>query len=1201
MMHLSIGLMDFNWWFYTLSEYILHPVITLLLCLLSVFVVLGNLLVVSAIWHETQLHSVTNYLIASLAAADCLVGAVVMPFSVISEIIIGSWTFGATWCDLWHSFDVLASTASIMNLCAISLDRYLAITDPISYPSRMTPKRVALLIVFVWTVSSVISFPAIIWWRAVGPGPLQQIPLPKSTLISPLDLSASAHSSQIPSSVPLPSSFITVPQNSDAEVQLYRCVFTDDRYYLLFSSFVSFYGPLCIMLYAYYRIYKAAVQQTRFLKHGSKEVMIGRNKKAKRSRYLNDNIHGNKEKKGINDTSNPGPSNTGNYNRQHLVLRAHRGGGASGGSSGVFGGSGCTNSISKSSNGENNSMTNKNSFERKRRENQNFELVTSKNLIGSTTESLNKKERAQTPQLLSNDLDQSITSKIDCPRQVSKIESKRQNYSPNLRERIELTSSKRDKLRVECQRFDSKLLKDVPNSNIITSTTTTEATTTNAITTITSTSTTITIRNTENHYEEITNKSKPLDGFKTDSVNSSKKEVIEKIENYSNRESPSKESNGIKSGHTIQYTKQMGKPLIASINNRSTSVDVSIMNNSSQATTACMVTKTSAKEPSRIMVKTSDSAADRKSAYNTKRPPAYQTDSSFINVRHKCKRNKGGSLSCVIDFKANEESLEDVIGSGESVSSRSSSSSNSRGSSSDSGSDSSYGTGSIASVMTRSKQELQELTKIHANENSTDETNIKSNSDNRASEQGSQKLRRALSFGDSRNKEPWSKLYPHEKGLKNRGPSMSPNKTSNVSFDESRASCGRRASNRKSLDAISSFKTGKALNFRSWVKLTKSKRNDQDHITRQIKPPSSLLPLMMMNSDTSTDSSTVAGTIKRLDRVQEKGDSTKEGTQCQLDKIDVVSDHHIGCIAPTDNRNKSNEHQYRCQGQNHLTKQQDLIANDRIDSAKNIIVNDQKAKNHGFNDDVELGGDGRGKGQMLYYDSDKLIQSIVDLTAIHYIDCANQVPKHSEIHTECATDMIENEIEKSRIDATIDQVQFLNPSRANIPRQHRSMGKKLSKLAKERKAAKTLGIVVGVFILCWLPFFVVNIVIAICGTNSIYNLQIFVAIVTWLGWLNSAMNPVIYACWSRDFRRAFRRVLCTWVEFICPYDGSKLAKKLKLKKCSNYSAQETYLNRTVSSIKGNTSSVTTRSGLSIEGRGCNSVNGSVSRSLLSEQ
>ncbi|XP_060097586.1 beta-1 adrenergic receptor [Heteronotia binoei] len=75
---------------------------------------------------------------------------------------------------------------------------------------------------------------------------------------------------------------------------------------------------------------------------------------------------------------------------------------------------------------------------------------------------------------------------------------------------------------------------------------------------------------------------------------------------------------------------------------------------------------------------------------------------------------------------------------------------------------------------------------------------------------------------------------------------------------------------------------------------------------------------------------------------------------------------------------------------------------------------------------------------------------------------------------------------------------------------------------KEHKALKTLGIIMGVFTLCWLPFFLVN-VVKVFNRGLVPN-QLFVFF-NWLGYANSAFNPIIY-CRSPDFRKAFKRMLC---------------------------------------------------------------------------
>jgi len=96
------------------------------LSLIVVFAVAGNLLVITAILTDRALRQTGNYFLVSLALADTLVAAAVMTFAVVNDVV-GQWLFGRTLCELWLSADVMCSTASILSLCSVSLDRYLHI------------------------------------------------------------------------------------------------------------------------------------------------------------------------------------------------------------------------------------------------------------------------------------------------------------------------------------------------------------------------------------------------------------------------------------------------------------------------------------------------------------------------------------------------------------------------------------------------------------------------------------------------------------------------------------------------------------------------------------------------------------------------------------------------------------------------------------------------------------------------------------------------------------------------------------------------------------------------------------------------------------------------------------------------------------------------------------------------------------------
>ena len=134
------------------------------LSLLVLATVLGNALVILSVFTYRPLRIVQNFFIVSLAVADLAVAILVMPFNV-AYLILGKWTFGIHFCKLWLTCDVLCCTASILNLCAIALDRYWAITDPINYAQKRTLKRVLGTIAGVWLLSGAISSPPLAGWN----------------------------------------------------------------------------------------------------------------------------------------------------------------------------------------------------------------------------------------------------------------------------------------------------------------------------------------------------------------------------------------------------------------------------------------------------------------------------------------------------------------------------------------------------------------------------------------------------------------------------------------------------------------------------------------------------------------------------------------------------------------------------------------------------------------------------------------------------------------------------------------------------------------------------------------------------------------------------------------------------------------------------------------------------------------------------
>ncbi|KAG8574696.1 hypothetical protein GDO81_009280 [Engystomops pustulosus] len=88
------------------------------------------------------------------------------------------------------------------------------------------------------------------------------------------------------------------------------------------------------------------------------------------------------------------------------------------------------------------------------------------------------------------------------------------------------------------------------------------------------------------------------------------------------------------------------------------------------------------------------------------------------------------------------------------------------------------------------------------------------------------------------------------------------------------------------------------------------------------------------------------------------------------------------------------------------------------------------------------------------------------------------------------------------------------------------MTKKKSHINREKRFTFVLAVVIGVFVLCWFPFFFTYSLGAICPELCYIPPTVF-QVFFWIGYCNSSLNPVIYTIFNQDFRKAFRRILCS--------------------------------------------------------------------------
>ncbi|XP_029013503.1 trace amine-associated receptor 1-like [Betta splendens] len=103
-----------------------------------------------------QLHTPTNLLLLSLAVSDFLVGLLVMPFQIL--LIEPCWFLGVLVCTVCFFVPYITIYSSVTNMVLISVDRYLAICDPLRYSTKVSKKTVKFSILLCWVYCVTYSF-----------------------------------------------------------------------------------------------------------------------------------------------------------------------------------------------------------------------------------------------------------------------------------------------------------------------------------------------------------------------------------------------------------------------------------------------------------------------------------------------------------------------------------------------------------------------------------------------------------------------------------------------------------------------------------------------------------------------------------------------------------------------------------------------------------------------------------------------------------------------------------------------------------------------------------------------------------------------------------------------------------------------------------------------------------------------------------
>ena len=142
--------------------------IAIVLLILCVGILLGNLAVCLTVLLHRNLHTVTIVMVVSLATADLFVSMFSLPWRIHYTLHDETWCLGREICGFWIWTDSFACCASICNLAAIGIERFIAIKCPLRYPELVTKTTGAFMISVVWIYALIVSSLGNLNWTRPG-------------------------------------------------------------------------------------------------------------------------------------------------------------------------------------------------------------------------------------------------------------------------------------------------------------------------------------------------------------------------------------------------------------------------------------------------------------------------------------------------------------------------------------------------------------------------------------------------------------------------------------------------------------------------------------------------------------------------------------------------------------------------------------------------------------------------------------------------------------------------------------------------------------------------------------------------------------------------------------------------------------------------------------------------------------------------